>query len=71
MYRSDYQEKIGIGSQNSRIKNFEVMKKHFKSYLTGFEGAKELRIKLMETQNASEVRDLVEEFLEKCQIDNH
>jgi nifR3 family TIM-barrel protein len=67
MYRSDHAEKIGVGSPNSRIKNFDVMKKHFKSYLTGFDGAKELRIKLMEAKNASEVRFLVEEFLKECQ----
>ena len=45
------------------LKNFEVMKKHFKAYCSGFDGAKELRIKLMETENAEEVRKLVEEFL--------
>ncbi len=68
MYRSDHAEKIGAGSPNSRIKNFDVMKKHFKSYLTGFEGAKELRIKLMEAERASEVRDLIEEFAKNNQI---
>ena len=31
------------------IKNFAVMKKHFKAYTLGFKGAKELRIKLMKT----------------------
>lgn len=69
MYRSDHSEKIGVGSPKSRIKNFDVMKKHFKSYLTGFDGAKELRIKLMETQNASEVRNLIEEHLKNSQVD--
>ena len=29
--------------------NFSVMKKHFKAYIGGFDDAKELRIKLMET----------------------
>lgn len=36
-------------------KNFEVMKKHFKAYVTGFEGAGELRAELMKTHTASEV----------------
>ncbi len=44
-------------------KNFAVMKKHYKAYSNGFDGAKELRVKLMETHNASEVEKLVNEFL--------
>jgi len=36
-------------------KNFEVMKKHFKAYVNGWSGAKELRMKLMAARNASEV----------------
>ena len=46
----------------NRLKNFDVMKKHFKAYVSGFLGAKELRIQLMETKNAAEVRAIVEEF---------
>jgi len=45
------------------IKSFAIMKKHFKAYCTGFKGAKELRIKLMETRNSSEVKTLIEKFL--------
>ena len=45
------------------IKSFAIMKKHFKAYCEGFSGAKELRIKLMETKNAAEVKSVVEEFL--------
>ncbi|MFA6585691.1 MAG: tRNA-dihydrouridine synthase [Candidatus Paceibacterota bacterium] len=44
-------------------KNFAVMKKHFKAYVNGFEGAKELRTKLMETQNAKEVEKIINDFL--------
>ena len=36
-------------------KNFAIMKKHFKAYVEGFAGAKELRMKLMEAVSASEV----------------
>ncbi|MBI2474273.1 MAG: tRNA-dihydrouridine synthase [Candidatus Taylorbacteria bacterium] len=43
------------------IKNFAVMKKHFKAYVGGFDGARELRIKLMETSNSSEVALIVKE----------
>ncbi|MBP6904800.1 MAG: tRNA-dihydrouridine synthase [Candidatus Pacebacteria bacterium] len=47
------------------IKSFAIMKKHFKAYCTGFKGAKELRIQLMETKNGGEVEQRVEEFLTK------
>ena len=41
-------------------KNFAVIKKHFKAYVSGFNGAKELRIKLMEAKNFKEVRSIVD-----------
>ncbi len=44
-------------------KNFSAMKKHFKAYIAGWDGAKELRIKLMETKNAEDVEEIVSEFL--------
>jgi nifR3 family TIM-barrel protein len=47
------------------IKSFAIMKKHFKAYCTGFAGAKELRMELMETANAAEVRQIVQNFLHK------
>lgn len=46
-----------------QIKNFDIMKKHFKAYCSGFDGAKELRMKLMETKTAGEVRKIVEDFV--------
>jgi nifR3 family TIM-barrel protein len=45
------------------IKNFAIMKKHYKAYVNGFDGAKELRVKLMEAQNAEEVEAIVDNFL--------
>jgi tRNA-dihydrouridine synthase len=58
------------------IKSFDVMKKHYKAYVNGpastregeptrggFPGAKELRIKLMETKNSKEVEKIIKEFL--------
>jgi nifR3 family TIM-barrel protein len=57
LYHSD------IPKRSGGLKNFDVMKKHFKSYLTGFDGAKELRIKLMETKNASQVGQIISDFL--------
>lgn len=47
------------------IKNFAIMKKHYKAYIEGFEGAKELREKLMETKSAKEVEDIIEDFLSR------
>jgi tRNA-dihydrouridine synthase len=45
------------------VKNFAIMKKHFKAYCEGFPGAKELRMKLMEAENAHAVEQIVGEFL--------
>ncbi|OGZ11055.1 MAG: hypothetical protein A3C93_01630 [Candidatus Lloydbacteria bacterium RIFCSPHIGHO2_02_FULL_54_17] len=47
------------------VKNFAVMKKHFKAYVNGWGGAKELRMKLMETETPEEVEGIVEEFLSR------
>ncbi|MEX2014165.1 MAG: tRNA-dihydrouridine synthase [Parcubacteria group bacterium] len=44
-------------------KNFAVMKKHFKAYVTGFDGAMDLRLRLMETNNADEVEKIVSDIL--------
>ena len=43
------------------VKSFDVMKKHYKAYVHGFDGAKELRIKLMNTHTATEVADVIKE----------
>ena len=62
------------------IKNFAVMKKHYKAYVNGFDGlpaalgraaqagAKELRLKLMEANNAHEVETLVQNFLSQTSL---
>lgn len=42
-----------FGEMLSETTNFAVMKKHFKAYCSGFDGAKELRIHLMETTTVS------------------
>lgn len=46
----------------SGIKNFAIMKKHYKAYVEGFPGAKELRVKLMSAENAKEVEKIVKIF---------
>lgn len=45
------------------VKNFAIMKKHFKAYVSGWEGAKELRVKLMETNTLEEVTKIVKDYL--------
>jgi nifR3 family TIM-barrel protein len=51
------------GGSASSGKNFSVMKKHFKAYINGFKGAKELRQKLMQTNSAREVEAIITQFL--------
>lgn len=50
-------------------KNFAIMKKHYKAYVNGFDGAKELRMSLMETTNAEEVTVIVNRFLSSASSD--
>lgn len=57
LYKSNIQKREG------GLKGFDVMKKHFKAYCTGFDAAKELRIELMAAENATEVRKITEAFL--------
>ncbi len=45
------------------IKNFAIMKKHYKAYVKDFDGAHELRAKLMEAENAGQVETMVEDYL--------
>jgi nifR3 family TIM-barrel protein len=45
------------------VKNFAIMKKHFKAYAEGFPGAKELRMQLMEAENGQQVEKIVENFI--------
>lgn len=54
-----YEELLG------NIKSFAIMKKHYKAYVNGFDGAKELRIELMEAENAKKVEVIVNKFLKQ------
>lgn len=44
-------------------KNFAVMKKHYKAYVSGFDGAKELRVSLMNCKTYEDVYMLINSFL--------
>jgi len=63
-------EKLDILIEHTKLfedmlkgKNFAIMKKHYKAYITGFDGAKELRISLMTANNANEVENMVNKYL--------
>jgi nifR3 family TIM-barrel protein len=43
-------------------KNFNIMKKHYKAYVHGFDNAKDLRAQLMGAKNATEVGEIVKNF---------
>ena len=45
------------------VKNFAVMKKHYKAYVQGFDGAKELRTELMEAEDAVQVEKIIKQYL--------
>lgn len=42
-------------------KNFAILRKHFKAYITGFPGAKELRMKLEHVRNAAELKNIIDD----------
>lgn len=44
-------------------KSFHIMRKHYKAYANAFDGAKELRVELMATENIQEVETVVKKFL--------
>ncbi len=63
----DVKEKLKVMLEHTRLfeeifagrKRFDVIKKHYKAYVNGFNGAKELRIKLMAAKNSDEVERIV------------
>ena len=42
-----------------QVKNFAIMKKHYKAYVTGFDGAPALRQRLMAATDATAVTAIV------------
>ena len=53
-----------------KTKDFNIMKKFFKSYIKSFEGASELRAKLMTTTNGKEVKNIIDEYLKNQSLTN-
>jgi len=66
-------QKLEVLSEHTRLfekllgktKSFAVMKKHFKAYVSGFDGAKELRAELMSAMNKKEVVEMIKGYLSK------
>ncbi|MFZ2484399.1 MAG: tRNA-dihydrouridine synthase [Minisyncoccia bacterium] len=70
-FENDSRERLRVLVEHTKLfeellggyKSFAVMKKHFKAYIAGFEGASELRAKLMEANTAAEVEEIVSGIL--------
>ncbi len=63
-HASLYEELLGD------VKSFAIMRKHFGSYVKGFDGAKELRIQLMECASATDMRKAIQAAGIALEIDN-
>jgi len=64
------EERLRVMAEHSKLfeellphKSFAIMKKHYKAYVKDFDGAAELRGKLMNATDAAEVARLADEFL--------
>lgn len=74
-YVPSVEEKLAVAVEHTKlfekllgdIKSFALMKKHFKAYVEGFPGAKELRMRMMEAADAAEVERIVEEYSQTLQ----
>ena len=63
-----FEEEFGFTKNNEKYKfkrgkNFNLLKKFFKIYVKGFNGAKELRIKLMTAKNKKDVENIINLFI--------
>src|SRR3989338_7037957 len=64
------EEKLKVMIEHTRLfekitphKNFSIMKKHYKAYVSGWDGAKDFRAKLMKAENTIDVENIVDEYL--------
>ena len=70
-YENDVAARLRVAVEHTKlfeemlgdIKSFAIMKKHFKAYVEGFPGARELRMQLMDAKDAAEVEAKIEQFL--------
>lgn len=66
-----FEKKFGVNTTNKKLfggdgraRSLSLMKKHFKAYVNGFSGAKELRIKLMEAESLKELEVVFKDSLD-------
>lgn len=69
------QERLAVLVEHTRLfeqllphKSFAIMKKHYKAYVNGWDGAKELRLKLMDAKDANQVTKIIEEYVNDVHI---
>lgn len=70
------QEKLSVMLEHTKMftevlgkhKNFGIMKKHYKAYVNGFSGAKELRMELMEAKTYEEIEKITNNFLKEYSL---
>jgi nifR3 family TIM-barrel protein len=70
-YIPPLQEKLRVMLEHTKTfeemlgqyKNFAIMKKHYKAYVNNFDGAKELRVLLMNATNYTEVESIIDKWL--------
>lgn len=69
-YKPSVEERLRTAVEHTKLyeellpqKSFSIMKKHYKAYVSGFDGAAELRSELMNSVNGSEVELLVDKWL--------
>lgn len=55
-----YEKRFGLDKKSPRwIKSFDMMKKHYQAYVRGWDGAKELRMELMEAEDSAGIREVL------------
>ncbi len=69
--KNSVEEKLRVAMEHTKlfmellgdIKSFAIMKKHYKAYVNGFDGAKELRMQMMDSKTVEEIQGHVDAFL--------
>jgi len=71
-YELTLKEKLEVMVEHTRMfaellphKSLAVMKKHYKAYVNGFDGAKELRMELMDAADVEEVEKITNDYINK------
>jgi tRNA-dihydrouridine synthase B len=69
------EQRLRIAIEHTRLfekhlsfKNFSIMKKHFKAYITDFSKAAELRNRIFQAGDADEIEEIIEHFLKTEEV---